>query len=93
MLNLYAVKVWHSSGPRHFETIEVRTYTARRAEDLASESFPGCMAVAECISDIMQCNQLGFPYSGPMHGHGSVRARILGRALRKVKAIDFTLSG
>ena len=46
MLNLYTVKVWHSSGPRHFETIEVRTYTARRAEDLASESFPGCMAAA-----------------------------------------------
>jgi hypothetical protein len=43
MLNLYAVKVWHSSGPRHFETIEVRTYTARRAENLASESYPGCM--------------------------------------------------
>jgi hypothetical protein len=56
MLNLYTVKVWHSSGPRHFETIEVRTYTARRAEDLASESFPGCMAAARRISDLMQCN-------------------------------------
>ena len=56
MLNLYAVKVWHSSGPRHFETIEVRTYTARRAEDLANESFPGCLAAAQRIFDLMQCN-------------------------------------
>ena len=56
MLNLYAVKVWHSSGPRHFETIEVRTYTARRAENLASESFPGCIAVAERIFDCIERN-------------------------------------
>jgi hypothetical protein len=49
MLNLYAVKVWHSSEPRHAETIEVRTYTARRAEHLASESYPGCEASAEPI--------------------------------------------
>jgi hypothetical protein len=62
MLNLYAVKVWHSSGPRHFETIEVRTYTARRAEDLAGESFPGCMAAAQRISDLTQCNSPGSPY-------------------------------
>ena len=54
MLNLYAVKVWHSSEPRHFETIEVRTYTARRAEDLASESFPGCMAAALRITDVLR---------------------------------------
>ena len=54
MLNLYAVKVWHSSGPRHFETIEVRTYTARRAEDLASESFPGCTAAARRITDVLR---------------------------------------
>lgn len=47
MLNLYSVTIWHSSGPRDVETIEVRTYTARRAEDLASESFPGCRAAAE----------------------------------------------
>jgi hypothetical protein len=53
MLNLYSVKVWHLSGPRHFETIEVRTYTARRAEDLASESFPGCLAAAERIFDLV----------------------------------------
>ena len=56
MLNLYAVKIWHSSGPRHFETIEVRTYTARRAEDLAGESFPGCMAAAERIFDLLECS-------------------------------------
>ena len=55
MLNLYAVKVWHLSGPRHFETIEVRTYTVRRAEELANESFPGCMAVAERIFDCIEC--------------------------------------
>jgi len=46
MLNLYAVKVWHSREPRRFETIEVRTYTARRAEELATESYPGCKAAA-----------------------------------------------
>ena len=49
MLNLYAVKVWHSSEPRHAEMIEVRTYTARRAEHLASESYPGCEASAQPI--------------------------------------------
>jgi hypothetical protein len=47
MLNLYAVTVWHSSAPRHLQMIEVRTYTARRAEHLANESFPGCRAFAE----------------------------------------------
>ena len=51
MLNLYAVTVWHSSGPRHFELIEVRAYSAQRAELLANESFPGCIAVAERIAD------------------------------------------
>jgi hypothetical protein len=54
MLNLYAVKVWHLSGPCHFETIEVRTYTAQRAEHLASESFPGCLAAAEWISAVIK---------------------------------------
>jgi hypothetical protein len=44
MLSLYTVKVWRPSDPRYFETIEVRTYTARRAQDLAAESFPGCRA-------------------------------------------------
>jgi hypothetical protein len=46
MLNLYAVKVWHSTAPRQFETIEIRTYSAKRAEHLARESFPGCLAAA-----------------------------------------------
>jgi hypothetical protein len=62
MLNLYAVKVWHSSGPRHFETIEVRTYTARRAEHLASESFPGCMAAAKLIRPVIDRS---LPYFRP----------------------------
>jgi hypothetical protein len=44
MLNLYVVKVWHTSEPRYFETVEVRTYTAQRAEHLATESYPGCKA-------------------------------------------------
>jgi hypothetical protein len=62
MLNLYAVTVWHSSAPRHFETIEVRTYTARRAEDLASESFPGCMAVAKPIFDWIERKPSSSPF-------------------------------
>jgi hypothetical protein len=53
MLELYAVKVWHLSGPRYFEMIEVRAHSARRAEDLARESFPGCMAAAQRIFDPM----------------------------------------
>jgi hypothetical protein len=65
MLNLYAVKVWHSSGPRHLETIEVRTYTAQRAETLASESFPGCTAAAERISDVTERNSPSSPYFRP----------------------------
>ena len=65
MLNLYAVKVWHSTGPRFFETIEVRTYSARRAEDLASESFPGCIAAAERISELIQYNPPRAPYFRP----------------------------
>jgi len=54
MLNLYAVTVWHSSEPQQFETVEVRTYSARRAEHLASESFPGCRTIAEPIYDLME---------------------------------------
>jgi len=46
MLNLYAVKVWHPSAPRYGETINVRTYTIDRAECLATENFPGCIATA-----------------------------------------------
>ena len=44
MLKLYAVSVWRTREPRNYETIEVRTYTARRAQDLAIESYPGCAA-------------------------------------------------
>ena len=44
MLKLYAVKVWRASEPHNYETIWVRTYTARRAQSLAIESYPGCNA-------------------------------------------------
>ena len=46
MLKLYAVKVWRTSEPCNFETIWVRTSTARHAQDLAIESYPGCDAHA-----------------------------------------------
>ena len=46
MRKLYAVKVWRTSEPRNYETIWVRTSTARRAQDLAIESYPGCDAHA-----------------------------------------------
>jgi hypothetical protein len=65
MLNLYAVKVWHSSGPHHFETIEVRTYTVQRAEHLASESFPGCKASAQLLFELMESNPPRSPYFRP----------------------------
>jgi hypothetical protein len=51
MLNLYTVKVWHPSAPRYSETINVRTYTIDRAEYLATESYPGCMATARPLVD------------------------------------------
>jgi hypothetical protein len=44
MLKLFAVKVWRTSEPRDHETIWVRTDTARRAQYLAIESYPGCEA-------------------------------------------------
>ena len=44
MLNLYAVKVWRVSDPGNYETIWVRTHTARRAQYLAIETYPGCSA-------------------------------------------------
>jgi hypothetical protein len=44
MLKLYAVKVWYTSDPPDCEDIEVRTYTARRAQLLAVETYPGCNA-------------------------------------------------
>ena len=62
MLNLYAVTVWHSSEPRRFATIEIRTYSARRAEHLASESFPGCRAIAEPVYDLIERNLPTAPY-------------------------------
>ena len=44
MLKLFAVEVWCVSEPRECETIWVRTYTARRAQHLALETYPGCNA-------------------------------------------------
>jgi hypothetical protein len=44
MLKLYAVKVWHTSEPRNCEHVQVRTYTPRRAQLLALETYPGCNA-------------------------------------------------
>jgi hypothetical protein len=54
MLNLYAVKVWHPSAPRYGETINIRTYTIDRAEHLAAESYPGCMAAAQPLVDLAE---------------------------------------
>ena len=61
MLNLYAVTVWHSNTPRNVETIEVRTYSAKRAEHLASESFPGCRALAKPVGELTEASTP--PYS------------------------------
>jgi hypothetical protein len=44
MLKLYAVEVRRVSEPCRTETVWVRTYTARRAQSLAIESYPGCDA-------------------------------------------------
>jgi hypothetical protein len=44
LLKLFAVKVSRVSEPRESETIWVRTYTARHAQHLAIETFPGCDA-------------------------------------------------
>ena len=49
MLKLYAVNLWHPCTLDYLETIEVRTYTPKRAEHLASESYPGCRARAERV--------------------------------------------
>jgi hypothetical protein len=69
MLNLYAVTVWHSSEPQQFETVEVRTYSARRAEQLASESFPGCRTIAEPIYDLIECDLPTAPYFRSRRAH------------------------
>jgi hypothetical protein len=71
MLNLYAVTVWHSSDPRHYETFEVRTYTASRAQHLARESFPSCRAIAELVHDCGDSNSAA--YSSPSGGVDSER--------------------
>jgi hypothetical protein len=51
MLNLYAVTVWRTQDHGRCETVEVRTYSAKRAEHLATESYPGCQAVAALIAE------------------------------------------
>ena len=43
-LKLYAVEVSCASKPRTHETIQVRTYTARRAQQLMLETYPDCSA-------------------------------------------------
>ena len=43
-LKLYAVEVACASKPRTHETIQVRTYTARRAQQLMLETYPDCNA-------------------------------------------------
>lgn len=64
MLNLYAVTVWHLTATRYVETIEVRTYSVRRAEQLARETFPGCRALAEVIRDVID-PPVASPYLRP----------------------------
>jgi hypothetical protein len=44
MLSRYAVKVWRTDEPRCSEIMEIRTYSAGRAQRLVAESFPGCSA-------------------------------------------------
>ena len=44
MLKLYAVNVWRIAESRNYDTVWVRTHTARRAQELAMESYPGCDA-------------------------------------------------
>jgi len=39
MLNLYAVTVWRAHEPRRCETVEVRTYSAKRAEQLRAKAI------------------------------------------------------
>jgi hypothetical protein len=44
VLKLYSVKVWRTSEPGNNQTVWVRTFTARRAQYLAIETYPGCTA-------------------------------------------------
>jgi hypothetical protein len=57
MLKLFAVKVSRVNEPRNHENIEIRTYTARRAEILAIETYPGCDAhtLREFIDGTWRC--------------------------------------
>jgi hypothetical protein len=43
-LKLYSVEVSRLSIPRDHETIQVRTYSARRAQELMLETYPDCSA-------------------------------------------------
>jgi hypothetical protein len=43
-LKLYSVEVSRLSIPRKHETIQVRTYSARRAQELMLETYPDCSA-------------------------------------------------
>ena len=43
-LKLYSVEVSNASKPRIHENIAVRTYTARRAQQLMLETYPDCNA-------------------------------------------------
>jgi hypothetical protein len=54
MLNLYAVKVWHPSAPRFGETITIWPYNIDRAEYLAAESYPGCLAMAQPLAGLAE---------------------------------------
>ena len=49
MLKLYAVEVRRAGEFPDRETIQVRTYSARRAELLVLETFPGCTARAHGV--------------------------------------------
>jgi hypothetical protein len=43
-LKLYSVEVSRLTIPRNHETIQVRTYSARRAQELMLETYPDCIA-------------------------------------------------
>jgi hypothetical protein len=57
MLKLYAVKVWRTNEPRDHDTIWIRADTARRAQFLAVETYPGCEAhtLSVFIDGIWRC--------------------------------------
>ena len=44
-LKLYSVEVSRVTSPRTHETIQVRTYSARRAQQLMLETYPDCSAL------------------------------------------------